>query len=282
VSTESNASSPSRALPIVLVKRGVHAAWLGTILFVLAFFDAYVSAIISTLFKYVVGAEAAFAGAFLVLGVMGVIAAVRGNRALSVTVGTDGLAVRMGMKTTLIPLQRVVSVTGTKDELTVALTGGDARVFSSPIRLSSAQVELLARRVDEAKEERGRAAVDLGASALLSREGRSLVAWREALRRVSAPSQSYRGSALSPDDLAAVLADPGAPADQRVGAALALRFAGGEEARAHIQGVAESCALTRVRVALEAVAEEELEEEALEEALEAVAPERRATGVARS
>jgi hypothetical protein len=282
VSTESNASSPSRALPIVLVKRGVHAAWLGTILFVLAFFDAYVSAIISTLFKYVVGAEAAFAGAFLVLGVMGVIAAVRGNRALSVTVGTDGLAVRMGMKTTLIPLQRVVSVTGTKDELTVALTGGDARVFSSPIRLSSAQVELLARRVDEAKEERERAAVDLGTSALLSREGRSLAAWREALRWVSRPSVSYRGSALSPDDLAAVLADPTAPADQRVGAALALRFAGGDEARAQIQGVAESCALTRVRVALEAVAEEELEDEALEEALEAVAPERHAPGVARS
>ena len=55
VSTESNASTPSRALPIVLVKRGVHAAWLGTILFVLAFADAYVSAIISTLFKYAVG-----------------------------------------------------------------------------------------------------------------------------------------------------------------------------------------------------------------------------------
>jgi hypothetical protein len=81
---------------------------------------------------------------------------------------------------------------------------------------------------DEGSRERG---------ALLARGGRSVAAWREALRAVASPG--YRTPSVSADGALQVLCDPHAP-DRRVGAALALRTANDERAAARIRVVAEA------------------------------------------
>jgi hypothetical protein len=82
---------------------------------------------------------------------------------------------------------------------------------------------------DEGSRERG---------ALLARGGRSVAAWREALRAHASPG--YRTASVSVEGALEVLCDPHAPRDRRVGAALALRTANDERATARIRVVAEA------------------------------------------
>jgi hypothetical protein len=124
------------------------------------------------------------------------------------------------------------------------------------------EVEALRRRI-EAGIERSRAA-PRAALDVLARGGRTVLDWRVDLER--ATRQSFRTAALPQDEIDAVLADPAAPAEARVGAALALRAMG--DAQLRVRVAAESTASPRVRAALEAAAEDEIDDARIAAALD--------------
>lgn len=98
-------------------------------------------------------------------------------------------------------------------------------------------------------------AVEVPPEGTFERAGRDVAGWKERLAR-AVNDAGYRTSGLSPDVAARVLASPVATAEQRVGAALALRVTPDAEAPARIRVAAEGCADPDVRDALLAVAED--------------------------
>src|SRR5262249_34162324 len=103
----------------------------------------------------------------------------------------------------------------------------------------------------------------------LARQERSLRAWQEDLQRAALSLGGFREQALTRDVIEAVLTDPKMPADQRVGAALALRTLDAPAATTRIRVAAEASANPRLRVALEATCADNVDEEAIDEALRA-------------
>ena len=100
--------------------------------------------------------------------------------------------------------------------------------------------------------------------------GRTIDAWRSALVGLVERGGDYREASLTLDDLARVLEDPSAPAEQRIGAALGLRSLrgseGAEAALTRIRIAAAATANPRVRIALTKAAEDELDDAAVDEA----------------
>ncbi len=185
------------------------------------------------------------------------------------TVGEDGLLVRDRWTRLFIPFSRIRSVTnGPAREfgsLRVELEDGSSRRLTSAPRPEAdamlAQIEERRRRHAEAMRA-GSSASD----GRLARAGRPLAAWRQDLEQPVA----FRSTAPSPEELREVLASPDAPVEERVGAALALRRVPGEGEQ-RIRVAASTTANPELRVALEAIAEEELDEERLETALHGAA-----------
>jgi hypothetical protein len=97
----------------------------------------------------------------------------------------------------------------------------------------TARLVVRAARVTDVRDEDSRER-----GAVLARGGRSVAAWREALRALASPG--YRTPGVSAEGALEVLCDPRAPKDRRVGAALALRTANDERATARIRVVAEA------------------------------------------
>lgn len=93
----------------------------------------------------------------------------------------------------------------------------------------------------------------------LDRRGRSLDAWRDALRGLLVGA-SYRQGAVTADDLVATLADPHASAERRLAAAMCLTDAGAPDASARVRVAAEACASEDLRAALERAAEGAVDE----------------------
>jgi len=114
-------------------------------------------------------------------------------------------------------------------------------------------VELLRRAWERATEPRS---APLEA---LDRRGRSLDAWREALRGLMV-SAAYRQGAVTADDLVATLADPHASAERRLAAAMCLTDAGAPDATTRVRVAAEACASEDLRAALERAAEGAVDE----------------------
>lgn len=105
------------------------------------------------------------------------------------------------------------------------------------------------------------------ARSVLSRGSRTLPEWRSALRS-AARSHGYRGAAppLPEDTLHRIVADPRAPHEHRVAAALALSSSFGAPARERIR-VAAAASPRKVRVALSRLADDAEDDAAVEEAL---------------
>jgi hypothetical protein len=93
----------------------------------------------------------------------------------------------------------------------------------------------------------------------LDRQGRTLAAWREALRGLMV-SAAYRQGVVTADDLVATLADPSVSAERRLAAAMCLTDAGALNAATHVRVAAEACASEELRVALERAAEGAVDE----------------------
>ncbi|AUX25033.1 hypothetical protein SOCEGT47_055750 [Sorangium cellulosum] len=121
---------------------------------------------------------------------------------------------------------------------------------------------LLRKRIGRDDPEAG------GAGALLERRGRPAPAWRAALRCLMAEAGAdYRTAKLTREQALAVLEDGGAPAELRIGAALALSSARDRATAERLRIAAEGCASCDVRIALEQAADGEVDEGTLDRAL---------------
>lgn len=209
----------------------------------------------------------------------------RSLRPTEVAVGTDGVRIRRPWSTQFISYSRIEGVGATSEYLWMDVRRealGSSTI--EHVKVSSKDETLpkgLAARIQEvmargAAASEDRAAGDFALEEQLEPRGRSLEAWRGALRSLAKEEAGYRKRGLSFDDLLAILRNPEAPVARRIGAALALRSLGKPEAEERIRVAADSCASDAARAALTRAATDELDEATLEQALaEATSEEKR-------
>jgi hypothetical protein len=200
-------------------------------------------------------------------------------RRREVTVGTDGLVYRSTFARDFIPYAQVTQVAAdprgvrvVRGRSSVVLPTSEGALLPAPgqsaaLPSTAAGVkrrEALLDRIEAAMAARrtsGSASANL---THLDRKGRPLLAWREDLQRLIKAPSLYRGAGFAKSELAEVIEDPGASAERRVGAALALRVADPEEARKRVRVAVDACADDDLRSALESAAEGEIAEDQLE------------------
>lgn len=185
-----------------------------------------------------------------------------------VVVGADGLRVKGALRTVFVPFSEVTGVStasatvedGGGRGITVERRGNRA-LFLPTVGQSVAQSAALVGRIREGMTRFG--AAGARPLAALERNGRRLTEWKQDLERWITAGGGFRDPALGKDDLERVLSDASAPAERRIGAALALRVAD-DSAAARIRVVAETCANEELRAALEEVADDAVDEGTLE------------------
>ncbi len=180
--------------------------------------------------------------------------------------GRDGVRIAAGLLRRFIPYRSIQKVSRARRHLVFETAAGSVR---TPRIDDSRAIPVLVSRI----EERRAAAALAGAPPLdaLDRRERPIGEWRAALDELARGGKAFRGAALRDDDLQRVLDEPGAPLEQRIGAALALRSRGGN-AQGRIRVAAGSSVERRVRVALEAAAADDVDERAIERALDKPEP----------
>lgn len=176
-----------------------------------------------------------------------------------IRIGHDGITVKRLFRTKRIPRSELAGVSRMVVDGPVVIERRDGDNFGiDGAMLDAARTEAVA---DVATQRFAESAVRDRAT-VFERGGRAIAEWRTQIRSMLDPG--YRSSAASGDDAAAVLASPSSTVDQRLGAALALRIAG--EPKERIRIAAEGATDPHVRIALEAIAEDE-DDEHLEKAL---------------
>jgi hypothetical protein len=182
-----------------------------------------------------------------------------------VTVGTDGLSFRRGLRERFVPYAQLEDLRVDGLGAVLHLRGGRRLRLPSIAGVSPARLEALQLRIQEAKALRDAApAHDL---VQLDRAGRTIPEWRNALAALARRGSDYRASGLSPDDLSALLGSPDTPAERRLAAALTLAAGHHPAAPERIRVAAAQCASERLRAALESVTTGNADEAAIEEAL---------------
>jgi hypothetical protein len=225
-----------------------------------------------------------WAGAFGVLVSIGLTAALfAAVRAFfgpaDLVIGADGIIVRQDGSSRFVPFAQIASLDPGPPEghgryvlpsqpLVLRLVDG-SEVHARTRHLAGAlRAELWARLADAQRAwEAGTASA--AALAQLDRSGRPASAWRQAMLALLATPEGYRAQAITHDALVDVLESPAAPAERRLGAAMALAGGGDPAARARIRIAARACADERLRVALEHAAEDTLDEDDVEHAIAA-------------
>ncbi|MDI1447430.1 hypothetical protein [Polyangium sp. 6x1] len=97
--------------------------------------------------------------------------------------------------------------------------------------------------------------------------GKSFTEWKDKLQSLLLHT-GYRKSAVTYEELIAVVDDPDLPPGQRIGAAMALGIAKHPDARVRIGLAADACADDAMKLALEEAAEGELDERTLRRVLD--------------
>lgn len=184
------------------------------------------------------------------------------RRSQKIIVGADGVLVTSLGRRVFIRYAEVESFTTHERGVRLVLRKG-------------ARFEIFAARSERAAiAERLRAAiehvhVDVG---LLAREGRRVGDWIGALRALTKRAEGFRDVPLDADRLWSVLEDPQASASAKVGAAVALSRSLDDAGRVRLRVVSEATVSPKLRVALEAAAQDD--DERLRAALEELEEER--------
>ncbi len=213
-----------------------------------------------------------------VLSVLGAFVMVR-LRKPRLTVGIDGLRIKMGFKERFIPHRAITSV-----EMVPSAQGDLSGMVAGVLRVnttthgvldlpivgwSNEDVDRVVVRMREAMAAQQASGTDPAAEAF-ARGGKDVPTWRaEVLRAVSADG-GFRTRRVSLQDAESVLSNVAAPLDQRIGAALALRASGTEGYAERIRIAADATADPHAARALALAAAEE-EEAALGELLASTA-----------
>lgn len=223
---------------------------------------------------YVVGAfamaAAGPAATFIFAPIFGTLVCVLAVKRLGhprLIIGTDGVRTRGLLRQRFVPhadIERIdalhVAHDGTRG-IRIGLRGGDALVLPL-VALGPEHVEAIIRRIQRASE--SSSSGDTRRIEALARGERSIADWKRDIERIAVAPPGFRDQALGRDDFERVVADPNAPADQRIGAAMALRVADPEAARARIRIVVDAVAEEALREALLAAAEGEADDASLE------------------
>jgi hypothetical protein len=196
-------------------------------------------------------------------------------RPASIEVGSDGVTVQRAVSEQFIPHASTAAVWAHGKQVflreesgTLTSVGGSLAQAGAVDGAHAAPTALTAvRRIEEARRARSGEQVPEQLAAQLDREEQGVESWRRELRDVMAPDAGYRSAALSPDDVEKVLADPYAPVDRRIGAAVALKAAGVPGAPERIRIAAGATSNDELRSALEHVAAPNADPEAENEAI---------------
>jgi hypothetical protein len=194
-------------------------------------------------------------------------ALLRGVIALpDVTVGTDGLAFRRGLRERFIPFADLADVRVGALGVKLLYQDGRAQNLRAIAGVSPSRFDALKLRIAEALEARN-AAPRQGLEQL-DRGGRAVPEWRAALAALARRGADYRAAGLSHEDLEGLLVSPDASAERRLAAAVALAASKHPSAPERIRVAAAQCASERLRIALEKVSEGEEDDAAIAEALQ--------------
>jgi len=146
----------------------------------------------------------------------------------------------------------------------------NGREISSRIDgIDSAGRQAIESWVQMGRQQFAGASAGTDAFAALDRHGRSIDAWREALRTILHQEGLYRRAPITADDLAQLLTNPHAPAERRIAAAFVLSQNQTVTTHKQIRFAAESSSSQPMRIALRGLADERIELAAIEEALAA-------------
>lgn len=197
------------------------------------------------------------------------------NTFVRVAVGADGVRVRRLLsRSRFIRFGAIESAESDGRDVALQLRNGTVIAMHHPAGKKSWMPHVLRDRLDDGRmlvdrinaqiEHHKHASGDLRG---LARAGRGTREWLREVAFASDDHGSFRVPAVPPEALWRVVEDPAAPSSARAGAALALRAGLDEEGRARLCVIADACAASKLRVALE-VAASTAEAEALEEAFE--------------
>jgi hypothetical protein len=167
-----------------------------------------------------------------------------------VTIGSDGIEVQRGFQTKRVRREEIVRVGYDREEgALVVLRRGARSVVVAGAFLDRALLEVAAAEY----ERRLATTTQHPRAASFERAARGIAEWKTGLRATL--DAGYRAAGVTVDDATSVLQSASASPEQRVGAALALRVAG--EPPERIRVAAESVVDPKLRVAIEAIAEDE-------------------------
>jgi len=184
-----------------------------------------------------------------------------------VVVGTDGLVLEGAFRRRFFPLASIENLEESRTgfDLVVRDAGGPRRV--TLVSGKGARAFAVAGRVRDALRAR-RTDAEATASALIARGGRPVAEWREALRRL-VQGAGYRAERVSLDALVHTAGSATAPAEQRLGAAMAIGMGDDADAKKRLRVVVDGIANEKMRIALAQAAEGAEDEAAVEEAIAA-------------
>lgn len=198
---------------------------------------------------------------------------IRYTRPLEVTVGLDVVVIHYPFSKRVIPWSRIERFELGFHALTLRLapppgsTSDDPEILRIPVTNDGAAAQALHDRLIEAQMLRSRSE-DAHLGRRVERGGRTLSDWRvDVSKLLTSAGQAYRNAAVSVEQLRALAANPGAPAEQRLGAALALGSANDDVGRTTVRVAARSVVSPKLRIALREALQESPNEEAIEEAL---------------
>jgi hypothetical protein len=193
----------------------------------------------------------------------------------SLEIGLDGVLAQSRAGRALLRFEDIRDVAADSSRLRITTNDGVTHELLADLDDDQVRRAMLERLREARAIAKGRGRDGGVALALLERGTRTLGAWRAELASILTAAKGFRAAAVGPDDLAGVMDDTSATAEQRLAAAIALGAV--PENRARIRVAAETSVSPKLRVALDALAEGEHDdaifEAALEEAAEAEARE---------
>jgi hypothetical protein len=188
-----------------------------------------------------------------------------------IAVGVDGILVRWLSREHFTPMSQIVSAHPLGNRaIGIQLTSGEVKTIYTSMARSRGLYAVQRRdaalaRIREALTAH-RAGVDgpptVDVAALVGRGSRTGSDWIDELGKLREGEGGYRSAVVRDDDLWSVVEDPTAAEDARAGAAMALRKSLDQAGKTRVRVAAEATASPKLRVALDAVAEESDEEAA--------------------
>ena len=127
----------------------------------------------------------------------------------ALTLGADGFLMAERGTRTFVSFRDVTSLKKTRRGVTIDVVDGEVILRASEECVDAIEIAL----------QQFRASPEFAPAALCGQREESVASWRARMRDLRG---DYRGGALTQDDLRRVAANPSAPRDQRIGAAMAL------------------------------------------------------------